>query len=239
MVESVDTKDLKSFGQWWLCGFKSRSRYNRKRKCLTWKCWALLLSREWGEKFIGFAICVKTKSPAPNGAGDFYRLIVGLVRCTLGSSVADLQRICTTKLLLDLCNNTHLGLFVCLDRHSHQTLVRLFHRRTLVDDKVTNLLSVCESVIQLDTCLSTVLLAELSSRSTYIDLTNQWFFLQFSQLCCLWVLDGNLVCNLLHWGNRHKEEEQHENDIRQWTGVQSWHLSLVISTNFCHNYFPP
>ena len=27
MVESVDTKDLKSFGQWWLCGFKSRSRY--------------------------------------------------------------------------------------------------------------------------------------------------------------------------------------------------------------------
>ena len=29
MVESVDTKDLKSFGQKWLCGFKSHSRYNR------------------------------------------------------------------------------------------------------------------------------------------------------------------------------------------------------------------
>ena len=28
MVESVDTKDLKSFGQKWLCGFKSHSRYN-------------------------------------------------------------------------------------------------------------------------------------------------------------------------------------------------------------------
>ena len=27
MVESVDTKDLKSFGQKWLCGFKSHSRY--------------------------------------------------------------------------------------------------------------------------------------------------------------------------------------------------------------------
>ena len=27
MVESVDTKDLKSFGQWWLCGFKSRFEY--------------------------------------------------------------------------------------------------------------------------------------------------------------------------------------------------------------------
>ena len=29
MVESVDTKDLKSFGQKWLCGFKSHSRYKR------------------------------------------------------------------------------------------------------------------------------------------------------------------------------------------------------------------
>ena len=34
MVESVDTKDLKSFGQWWLCGFKSRSRYWKKRQNL-------------------------------------------------------------------------------------------------------------------------------------------------------------------------------------------------------------
>ena len=30
MVESVDTKDLKSFGQKWLCGFKSHSRYQRE-----------------------------------------------------------------------------------------------------------------------------------------------------------------------------------------------------------------
>ena len=30
MVESVDTKDLKSFGQKWLCGFKSHSRYKRR-----------------------------------------------------------------------------------------------------------------------------------------------------------------------------------------------------------------
>ena len=30
MVESVDTKDLKSFGQKWLCGFKSHSRYKTK-----------------------------------------------------------------------------------------------------------------------------------------------------------------------------------------------------------------
>ncbi len=28
MVESVDTKDLNSFGQQWLCGFKSRFGYN-------------------------------------------------------------------------------------------------------------------------------------------------------------------------------------------------------------------
>ena len=27
MVESVDTKDLNSFGQQWLCGFKSRFGY--------------------------------------------------------------------------------------------------------------------------------------------------------------------------------------------------------------------
>ena len=31
MVESVDTKDLKSFGQWWLCGFKSHSRYSKTK----------------------------------------------------------------------------------------------------------------------------------------------------------------------------------------------------------------
>ena len=67
---------------------------------------------------------------------------------------------------------THLSFLVCFDRDSHQTLVRLFHRRTLVDDIITNLFSVSESVVQLDTCLSTVLLAELSSRSTYIDVTN-------------------------------------------------------------------
>ena len=99
--------------------------------------------------------------------------IYGLVGCTLGSSVADLQCVCTAKLLLDICNDTHLCLLVCFDRHGHQTLVLLFHRRTLVDDIITNLLSVSESIVQLDTCLSTVLLAELSSRSTYIDVTNQ------------------------------------------------------------------
>ena len=38
MVESVDTKDLKSFGQWWLCGFKSRSRYWKT----TWEHLSLL-----------------------------------------------------------------------------------------------------------------------------------------------------------------------------------------------------
>ena len=89
----------------------------------------MILRKYWLIMWQLWRFCTdKTKSPAPNGAGDFYRLIVGLVRCTLGSSVADLQRICTTKLLLDLCNNTHLGLFVCLDRHSHQTLVRLFYQ---------------------------------------------------------------------------------------------------------------
>ena len=31
MVESVDTKDLKSFGQWWLCGFKSHFEYTFRR----------------------------------------------------------------------------------------------------------------------------------------------------------------------------------------------------------------
>ena len=31
MVESVDTKDLKSFGQKWLCGFKSRFEYAKGR----------------------------------------------------------------------------------------------------------------------------------------------------------------------------------------------------------------
>jgi hypothetical protein len=49
----------------------------------------------WGELgafLLGFCTD-KTKSPAPNGAGDFYRLIVGLVRCTLGSSVADLHAV--------------------------------------------------------------------------------------------------------------------------------------------------
>ena len=45
---------------------------------------------ELGAFLLGFCTD-KTKSPAPWGAGDFYRLIVGLVRCTLGSSVADLQ----------------------------------------------------------------------------------------------------------------------------------------------------
>ena len=30
MVESVDTKDLKSFGPKRLCGFKSHSRYRKK-----------------------------------------------------------------------------------------------------------------------------------------------------------------------------------------------------------------
>ena len=32
MVESVDTKDLKSFGQKWLCGFKSHSRYQTDKE---------------------------------------------------------------------------------------------------------------------------------------------------------------------------------------------------------------
>ena len=32
MVESVDTKDLKSFGQKWLCGFKSHSRYKADKE---------------------------------------------------------------------------------------------------------------------------------------------------------------------------------------------------------------
>ena len=32
MVESVDTKDLKSFGQKWLCGFKSHSRYKTDKE---------------------------------------------------------------------------------------------------------------------------------------------------------------------------------------------------------------
>ena len=47
---------------------------------------------ELGAFLLGFCTD-KTKSPAPFGAGDFYRLIVGLVRCTLGSSVADLHAV--------------------------------------------------------------------------------------------------------------------------------------------------
>ena len=36
MVESVDTKDLKSFGQWWLCGFKSRFEYSKNLLLICW-----------------------------------------------------------------------------------------------------------------------------------------------------------------------------------------------------------
>jgi hypothetical protein len=34
------------------------------------------------------------------------------------------------------------------------------------------------------------------------------------------------------------EEEQHKDDIWQWTSVQSRHLAFIISTNLCHNYLP-
>ena len=33
MVELVDTRDLKSLGQKWLCGFESRSRHTPNEKC--------------------------------------------------------------------------------------------------------------------------------------------------------------------------------------------------------------
>ena len=48
MVESVDTKDLKSFGQWWLCGFKSRSRYWKGKLKSTQACLNV---------FLGFCFC--------------------------------------------------------------------------------------------------------------------------------------------------------------------------------------
>ena len=40
MVESVDTRDLKSLGQKWLCGFKSHFEYNKGRQ---YYCRPLLL----------------------------------------------------------------------------------------------------------------------------------------------------------------------------------------------------
>ena len=76
----------------------------------------------------------------------------------MGSSVANLQCICTAKLLFDICDNTHLSFLICFDRYGHKTLVLLLHRRTLVDDKVTNLFSVSESVVQLDTITTSMIL---------------------------------------------------------------------------------
>jgi hypothetical protein len=43
MVELVDTRDLKSLGQKWLCGFESRSRHNS-------------LIHSYANKFLTFSI---------------------------------------------------------------------------------------------------------------------------------------------------------------------------------------
>ncbi len=48
MVESVDTKDLKSFGQKWLCGFKSHSRYKRGRSDVFSFLLGGLVKQLWG-----------------------------------------------------------------------------------------------------------------------------------------------------------------------------------------------
>ena len=156
------------------------------------------------------------------------------VACSLGSSVTDLQCVRAAEFLFDIGDDTHLGIFIGLNRNSHQALVALLHRRTLVDDILANLFRLSESVIQLDTRLCTVLFAELCGRGTYIDIAHEGFLLQLGELGSLRVLELNLIANLLHRRNGHEEEEQHEDNIRERRRIERRHLTFLISTNLCH-----
>lgn len=51
MVESVDTKDLNSFGQQWLCGFKSRFGYLLRHLCGSSSVGRALASQAKGHEF--------------------------------------------------------------------------------------------------------------------------------------------------------------------------------------------
>ena len=75
MVESVDTKDLKSFGQKWLCGFKSHSRYKEMHSMKIRNVQTILLAVAL---LVGSsAVCAQVSyNPAYSG-GTKHRVTIG------------------------------------------------------------------------------------------------------------------------------------------------------------------
>ena len=63
MVELVDTRDLKSLGQKWLCGFESRSRHNVSRDPFVRRSSALCFKSSWACPTARF-FCVRTSGSA-------------------------------------------------------------------------------------------------------------------------------------------------------------------------------